>query len=291
MRPANIVTALADILAGVAIAGVVGGSSLWAFPEGAVWGNMGWLLLSTAGLYGGGVVFNDIFDLELDKRERPERPLPSGAATSAGAIALGIGLFLIGIISAFMVGPISAVIALSIVVLVLAYDGLGKHHVFWGPVNMGLCRSFNLLLGVSIVPAVLNTLWPVGIIPLGYIGAITLVSQGEVHGGNRSALNLAATLYLAVCLGIVGVGIWAGKSPWLALPFIGLLLYLIFPPLLRAMKSLEALQVMKAVKAGVLALIVLDSSIAAIFGGLSWGLCVLALLPVSRGLAKVFAVT
>ena len=34
--------------------------------------------LSTIGFYGGGIVFNDIFDLELDKIERPERVIPSG---------------------------------------------------------------------------------------------------------------------------------------------------------------------------------------------------------------------
>jgi len=291
MRPANIITALADILAGVAIAGIIGEASLWAFPDIGDWGNIGWLLLSTVGLYGGGVVFNDVFDLELDKKERPERPLPSGAATFGGAIALGVVLLLIGGLSAFKVGPISGIIASAIVVGVLTYDSLSKHHIFWGPLNMGLCRSLNLLLGVSIVTDVLNTLWPVGLIPLGYIGAITLVSQGEVHGGNRPALNLAAALYLVVCLGILGFGIWAGKSPWIALPFLGLLVYLIFPPLLQAMKFLEAQQVMRAVKAGVLALIVLDSAIAAIFGGLGWGLCVMALLPISRGLAQVFSVT
>lgn len=29
-------------------------------------------------LYSGGIVFNDYFDYEIDKKERPERVLPSG---------------------------------------------------------------------------------------------------------------------------------------------------------------------------------------------------------------------
>ena len=71
MRPANIVTAVADILAGIAIA-----SSLqFSRPDISL---VILLALSTACLYGGGVVMNDVFDAGLDSVERPERPIPSG---------------------------------------------------------------------------------------------------------------------------------------------------------------------------------------------------------------------
>ncbi|MGB3292783.1 MAG: hypothetical protein WBB01_07355, partial [Phormidesmis sp.] len=70
MRPANVVTAWADILAGYA-AGL--GVGVIAFPS----TTLVWLLLATTGLYAGGVVFNDVFDAELDTVERPERPIPS----------------------------------------------------------------------------------------------------------------------------------------------------------------------------------------------------------------------
>ena len=66
LRPANVTTALGDVLAGYAIAGL---GNLPALP---------WLLGATVCLYAGGVVLNDVFDFEIDRRERPERPLPSG---------------------------------------------------------------------------------------------------------------------------------------------------------------------------------------------------------------------
>ena len=66
MRPANIVTAHADILAGYAAAGATNGVHLVL------------LLAATTGLYGGGVVFNDVFDAKLDAMERPERPFQAG---------------------------------------------------------------------------------------------------------------------------------------------------------------------------------------------------------------------
>ena len=38
------------------------------------------LAAASALLYSAGMVLNDVWDVELDRRERPERPLPSGAS-------------------------------------------------------------------------------------------------------------------------------------------------------------------------------------------------------------------
>ena len=38
-------------------------------------------------------------------------------------------------------------VAAAIAVLVLLYDARMKRHAIAGPVNMGLCRGLNLLLG------------------------------------------------------------------------------------------------------------------------------------------------
>ena len=72
LRPPNVMTAVADVLAGYAVAGL------------SNWAALPWLLGATACLYAGGVVLNDFFDRHLDARERPERPLPSGRVPAAG---------------------------------------------------------------------------------------------------------------------------------------------------------------------------------------------------------------
>jgi 4-hydroxybenzoate polyprenyltransferase len=66
---------------------------------------------------------------------------------------------------------------------------------------------------------------------------------------------------------------------------------LVFPALLRAIASLKPLDIRRAVKAGVMALILLDATIAASFAGWQYGLLVLLLFPLARLLARVFAVT
>lgn len=292
MRPANIVTAWADILVGVAAASGLG--LLASFEPSQNWAGLaplGWLLLSTSGLYGGGVVFNDVFDAELDQTERPERPLPSGRASLTGAIALGTGLLALGVLAAAQVSLVSAGLALAVAVAALIYDSLGKHQGWLGPLNMGLCRGGNWLLGVSVVPAMITQRWFLALIPIIYIAAVTAVSQGEVEGGKRKTGILAIGLVLLVCAAVLGLT-WLDDYRWIsALPFVVLFAGLVLPAFVQATQDPSPSTVQQAVKAGVLALISLDAAIAAGFAGGLYGMAVLALLPVSIALARVFAVT
>ncbi len=301
MRPANIVTAMADILAGIAVAYSSYYSIGYALPNtyAVFWSNLtipgflaslSCLLLSTIGLYGGGVVFNDVFDAELDAVERPERPIPSGRASLTGAAMLGTSLLLAGIAAAFVVSVLSGVLATGIAILALVYDKYGK-HTFLGPVNMGLCRGLNLLLGVSVAPAYLDQFWYISLIPIAYIAAITAISRGEVHGGNKKTIKLAVSLYSIVIMSILGLGMAFGPSFWHTLPFLLLFGFLIFPPVFKAIREPQPRNIGLAVKAGVISLIVMDAALAASFAGWLYGLVVLALLPLSRLLAKTFAVT
>jgi 4-hydroxybenzoate polyprenyltransferase len=292
MRPANIITAIADIMMGFSASGILLARPFWENGLGAeTLQPLGWLVLSTIGLYGGGVVFNDVFDADLDRVERPERPIPSGAATVTGAATLGAVLLIGGILAAWQVSDLSAMIALAVAGLSLLYDWKGKHHNFLGPINMGSCRGGNLLLGVSAVPAAVEQLWFIALIPIVYIAAITMVSRGEVHGGNTAALKAAVLMYVLVFAGIISLALLPHFSLLYSLPFLLLFAYLIFPPLFRAMPAKEPKLIIKAVKAGILALIVMNASMAAGFAGWQYGLLVLLLLPVSIYIARKFAVT
>lgn len=293
MRPANIVTAIADILMGFAASGALLSLTFWERNSFTLENlqPLLWLVLSTIGLYGGGVVFNDVFDAEIDRIERPERSIPSGKATISGAATLGALLLAGGILAAWQVSVLSAIIASGIAACALLYDWKGKHHPVLGPINMGACRGGNLLLGISAIPAAVEQFWYLSLIPIVYISAITMVSRGEVHGGNASALKGAVLLYGLVIGGIISLTLLPQFNVLYSLPFLLLFAYLIFPPLFKAMPAKEPASIMRAVKAGVLALIVMNASMAAGFAGWQYGLLVLLLLPVSRFIAKKFAVT
>ncbi|MDT0648094.1 UbiA-like protein EboC [Zunongwangia sp. F260] len=289
MRPANIITAIADILAGFAVSGAA--LQLFELQSQGLLYSLSWLVLATIGLYGGGIVFNDVFDAELDRIERPERPIPSGKASVASASILGGILLLIGILAALQVSALSGLIAIVVAALAISYNAWGKHQLIIGPVNMGLCRGGNLLLGMSIFPEALQELWYVALIPVIYIAAITMISRGEVHGGNKKAIIGGALLYGVIILAIIVLAFFSEVVWWQVFPFVILFSFLIFNPLIKALKRQDPKLIGKAVKAGVLSLIILNASLATVFAGWVFGLMVLLLLPVSLGIAKRFSVT
>ena len=282
-RPANLVTAIADVLAGMAIA------HYFLVPNPAA-APIGWLALATVGLYGGGVVFNDVFDAELDAVERPERPIPSGVVPKQLAALWGSALYAVGIAASFLVNPTAGLLAIGITVVSLLYDRFGKHHSWLGPLNMGLCRGLNLLLGVSIIPEQLVPYLWVGLVPVAYIAAITMISRGEVHGGNAGILRVAGLLY-ALVIGSVGALAQVRGQLGTALPFLLLFGYYIFPPLWRAVREPVGRNIGLAVRAGVISLIVMNAAWVAAFANFPLATLVFCLLPLSRLLAKVFAVT
>ena len=294
MRPANIITAWADILlgyaaSGAATAGLATALTAATFAESSV--SLGWLLIATTGLYGGGVVFNDVFDAELDAEERPERPIPSGRASRQEAIALGSILLAVGVIAAAQVSLLSALLATFIAVAALTYDAIAKHNPLLGPLNMGLCRGANLLLGVSAIPLAVPTYWFLSLIPIIYIAAITTISRGEVHGGSRSTGIVALLMLGTVIAGMAGLTVLSSYSGLSVLPFALLFVALVLPEFVQATLNPTAEQIRGAVKAGIICLIVLDAAIASGFTNWIYGLAVLSLLPLSRGLAKLFSVT
>lgn len=291
MRPANIVTSVADVMAGTAISGII---LYWpAFGNDLDVSNCLRLLvlcISTACLYGGGIVFNDVCDAELDKVERPERPIPSGLISINEASVLGTVLLLVGIAAAYYLSITSGIIAISIATFALLYDKWGKHHSLLGPLNMGVCRGLNLLLGLSIVPATMLNLWFVCLVPLVYIFSITMISRGEVHGGRKITMAIAAFLYAVVIAAILVFYIVNKGSDYTGALLLGFG-WMIYQPLFKAWKDPAGPNIGKAVKAGVLGLIFMDASWAAASGNLPMAVLIICLLPISILLARLFAVT
>ncbi|WP_086477269.1 UbiA-like protein EboC [Arenibacter amylolyticus] len=285
-RPANLPTAAADILAGIAISGFFLASTQHAS---LAWMAVVLLIAASVLLYAAGVVLNDVFDYKLDQVERPERPIPSGVIPLTSAAVFGGVLMVLGIGAAFWVGLSSGLVALGLALSILLYDALGKHHPFFGPLNMGLCRGLNLWLGMSILGQLIH--WQYALIPIIYIAAITLISRGEVHGDNKRHIVLAGLLYVVVITAIAGILLYAGQNIWVSLPFVLLFAILIFRPLLRAYRENSPQNIKMAVKTGVISIIVLDAALAVGFSYWWVGVVTLLLWPLSIYLSKLFAVT
>src|SRR6185369_11144617 len=85
-RVSNLPTVWTNVLAGIVLAGAV--------PPAGVVARMA---LALSLFYVGGMFLNDAFDRAVDARERPERPIPSGAVAAVEVFAGGFGLLGAGI--------------------------------------------------------------------------------------------------------------------------------------------------------------------------------------------------
>ena len=286
IRPANIITAISDILAGSAIAGYLVELYTPSISK------LTLLLLSTSCLYAGGIVFNDVFDINIDRSERPERPLPNGEISLKNAQIFGVTLFILGILFSYIVQFESGIIAFLISLMALIYNRYTKDYLVVGSLNMGFCRGLNLMLGMSILPRIIysNLIW-ICIIPIIFIAAITLTSKGEVLGNNKSAIFMALILDITVTGILLSIAILGWLDIWMAGPFILIWIGMNVKAKFKAIIKNNPEFIKMAVKMGVLSLIPLNASFVAGFGHWILGLCTLILLPVSIALAKRFSVT
>ncbi len=289
-RPANVVTAMADVLAGIAISGLMDATLLTSDTLSGEITTLLKLVVITSFLYAAGVIFNDVFDYKTDLTERPERPLPSGEASLDKSIITASILYFIALLLSWTIGWQTLLCAAIITALSFTYNSTTKNIAAAGPVNMGLCRGFNLLLGMSATEINLFPGAIVFLLPVIYIASITLISQEEVKALHFWKLKISLLLYSSVLLLILSLSIFTSSVNicfifcWL---FFG---YSIITSLLVAIKEPSAETIRKAVKSGVINLILLDATLAS-GNNVVLAVIILLLLPVSRLLAKKFAVT
>ncbi|VVB51855.1 Digeranylgeranylglyceryl phosphate synthase [uncultured archaeon] len=82
--------------------------------------------LSAALIMGAGNVLNDYYDHEIDRINRPKRPIPSGRITRPDALMLAIAMFLIGLGLAKSISTLCLVIVVGNTIILVLYGLYGK---------------------------------------------------------------------------------------------------------------------------------------------------------------------
>jgi 4-hydroxybenzoate polyprenyltransferase len=269
------------------------------------------LVLASSCLYCAGMVWNDYFDFAQDLKERPFRPLPSYRVAKATAVRLGSGLMAAGVGFAVLAGFWgdsegwrfgAALIAFQLVAAIFLYDAWWK-RTFLGPLGMGLCRFYNVLLGLSIAKeGIPGWGFVLALIVGTYIVGVTWFARKEARVSRQlelmaGALVMVAALPLALFLPVLGTQFGRadnGSPQPFALSGLG---HVLFPYLLvafgfyvgipaaTALRNPMPRQVQMAVKRAILGLVILDAVLATSLAGTA-GLLILLLLPPSLYLGK-----
>lgn len=268
LRLPNVFTALADVAMGFLI------THASSEPR----GQLAALAAASACLYLAGMVLNDFFDRELDARERPERPIPSGRVSAGAARTLGFGLLGAGL-AAGGTGSIlggesrSVLVAVALATMVVTYDAWLKRTPL-GPLAMGACRSLNVLLGMSAATAWHPMHWIVAAGIGTYIAGVTWFARTEATESHRGQLALATLVLLAGLALLAWYPSWSEADlaeeswPRYALRlgqqwylFWGVLAVLLGWRAARAIVDPSPLNVQRAVRNCIMSLIVLDAAI------------------------------
>lgn len=205
VRLPNLATAAADSLAGFL---VCAGLTVVDWPPPACW----LAVLASLGFYAAGMVLNDVYDLAIDRVERPERPLPSGTIAVGHAARVGNLLMASGAAAAcgaaWMANtPWPAFVGAALTMNVWLYDRHAKRTAT-GPTVMGACRGLNWLLGMTAAggPSEPHE-W---LIPLGmaaYVAGITCYARDEA-GRSRTAILGAGVVLMLAGLAVAAGYVW-----------------------------------------------------------------------------------
>ena len=200
LRVPNLLTVPGDPLAGYLLAAGAGADVSW---------NLAAVLAVALLLYAAGLVLNDLADREVDARERPNRPLPSGAIRSSTArVAAGLALVVAVGLSAGLERTAFAA-TLALLSAILLYNFALKSTAL-GPACMGVCRGLSLLLGAAIVKDGLLP-WAVAAALAIYVAVVTLVARREMAGAVPFAWTLQPAL--AVLVNLVVLTRAGGAAP------------------------------------------------------------------------------
>jgi 4-hydroxybenzoate polyprenyltransferase len=183
-RVSNLPTVWTNVLAGMVLTGAAVRPGPFAL-----------LVVALSLFYVGGMYLNDAFDRDLDRRERPERPIPSGEVSASTVFTAGFALLGAGTLLLVPLGPAAVGSGLALAAAIVWYDLRHKTDPL-SPVVMGLCRVLvYLTAAVAVAPELPRPVVLGSAVLLAYLVGLTYVAKQE-------NLTEVANLWPVACLAV-----------------------------------------------------------------------------------------
>jgi geranylgeranylglycerol-phosphate geranylgeranyltransferase len=193
-----------------------------------------WLALLLAGLTyfciaAAGNVVNDIYDLAVDRVNRPDRPLPSGKMTVRQAKALVLILIVLGLVFAVLTVPLSALGPWTLLIVALfgavglLYAAKGKVMGLLGNLAVAISFAFGLFYGALITFVIIPpVIWTYFVTAASVLQGREIIKGIEdIKGDALRNVQTIARKYgvrkaAAAAAAFNAVGIAGYTLPWLA---------------------------------------------------------------------------
>jgi 4-hydroxybenzoate polyprenyltransferase len=209
LRPPNLFTVPGDPLCGALLAG----HGHWS------WRILPCVIISLAS-YCAGLITNDLADFKEDLRDRPARPLPSGAVSRRLAVVLACVFMLAALAAAALVSSPVLILTLLLQTEILWYNLLAKKSPLTAPIAMGLCRGISVLIGAAAIFTfhtsyfIIHNSLPAALLITLYIAAVTALARKET--ANPKIPPLIGQLIRALLFIQAAFCLAAGGSGWIA---------------------------------------------------------------------------
>lgn len=233
-------------------------------------------------LYCVGLVLNDLFDYNIDKKERPDRPLASGKISRKIAIVLVTIFSVIALGLSILVSVPTFGISLVLIALIFGYDKYLKNTQA-GPFIIAAARMMNVMLGTS---ASFNNIdsFPqfvilvfVLTITFVYVSLIGFISKYEVQGFSENIKLYLIRVVIAGIISSITLFTFIGFFKYESLIILALFLFIMTKAVYR-IENKDSKGIQQCIQKMIMSIIVLDSTYLSGIIGLAVGLAVLLLI-------------
>lgn len=179
--------------------------------------------LSAALICGGANAINDYFDIDIDRINKPSRPLAAGLIAPANARILWLIISAGGIIIAGFVNPFCLLLAIVSTVMLFFYSSNLKRTPVWGNLVVSLLTALTFIYGGVAIGKIENTFFPAAFSFLFHFGR-EIIKDIEDKEGDASlnartlpivyGVRTAQTVVTVVFLILAVVTLWPFLIRW-----------------------------------------------------------------------------
>ncbi len=176
--------------------------------------------ISTILISGGGFVINDILDIEIDRINRPDRPLAAGKVSVPAAWAAYIATTVIGILLALSINPATGVLSIITAIALFLYSYTLKKRFLIGHITVAALGALLFPFGGLAAGALFPTIYSVLFTFPAFVAREVLKTVPDYEGDKANGVDNIATRYgpqTALRVAQVSMGLTAVILPFVPL--------------------------------------------------------------------------
>ena len=182
-RPVSTLTGVLIVVLGGYVAGT------------GAWDKIALAALATLFVSASSNAWNDYRDIEIDRINQPQRPLPSGMVTPRAALIFSVVMAGLSLIVAAFISPAALLIAAASNALLYIYSVWLKSTVLLGNVTVALISAMSPVFGGVAAGNPRPSLWLGVIVFVGILGREILKTLADYEGDRAHGVRTIATAW------------------------------------------------------------------------------------------------